>query len=35
MIDPEEPRWTLPVGFVLIMIIALILAIAGNLPDGV
>jgi hypothetical protein len=35
MTDPEEPSWALPVGFVLIMIISLILAITGNLPDGV
>ena len=38
MTDPEEPDWTdwgLPVGFVIINIIALILALTGNLPDGV
>ena len=35
MTNPEEIGWALPVGFVLIMIIALILALTGNLPDGV
>jgi hypothetical protein len=27
--------WSLPVGFAIINIIALILALTGNLPDGV
>jgi hypothetical protein len=36
MNNEEKPDWTdwgLPVGFVLIMIIALILALTGSLPD--
>ena len=35
MNDPQEPGWALPVGFLLMMIITFILAITGNLPDGV
>ena len=35
MNDPEEMKWALPVGFVIINIIALILALTGNLPEGV
>jgi len=35
MNGPEEIGGALPVGFVIINIIALILAITGNLPDGV
>jgi hypothetical protein len=35
MTDPKEIGWALPVGFVIINIIALILALTGNLPDGV
>ncbi len=35
MNDPEKPEWPLPIGYVLIMIIALILCLTGNLPDGV
>jgi hypothetical protein len=33
MTDPEEIGWSLPVA--IINIIALILALTGNLPDGV
>jgi hypothetical protein len=35
MNDPEEIEWALPVGFAIINIIALILTLTGNLPDGV
>jgi hypothetical protein len=35
MNDPKEIGWSLPVGFAIINIIALILALTGNLPDGV
>jgi hypothetical protein len=35
MNDLEKPEWPLPIGLVLIMIISLILALTGNLPDGV
>lgn len=35
MNDQEEIGWALPVGFSIISIIALILALTGNLPDGV
>jgi hypothetical protein len=35
MNNQEEIGWALPIGLVLIMIISLILALTGNLPDGV
>lgn len=35
MNDQEEIGWALPVGFLIINVIALILALTGNLPDGV